>query len=131
MRELADDGLRAAIAPMPADDALGLAREFTRLGRYLQQVSGVVEVAEDLEFLGIPRGEYQVHDLIYRHLLKCWYNSEFGEDYSDVVNYDWYHPTYAYRYERSELEGWFENSGLRVTKSLSNPYQHYVEGVLD
>jgi SAM-dependent methyltransferase len=127
LREVVDDALRARIIPLAADDALTLARQFTRLGRDLQASDGKIIICQDLPFLGIRRGEYSVHDFLYNHVIKCWYNAAFGEKYSDVVNFDWYHPPYAYRYTRDEIVKLFEELGLRINEVQSIPAQHYIE----
>jgi SAM-dependent methyltransferase len=128
MREASDDALRGRIVPMAARDAFDLARQFTLLGADLQASQGSIEIAQDLPFLGIRAGRYGVHEFIYHHLVKCWFNSDFGERYSDVVNFDWYHPPYAYRYEASEIAAWFAEHGLEIVATNSTKAQHYFEG---
>jgi SAM-dependent methyltransferase len=128
MREASDDALRARIVPMTARDAFDLARQFTLLGRDLQASEGTIEIAADLPFLGIKAGRYGVQEFIYDHLLKCWFNAEFGVRYSDVVNFDWYHPPHAYRYEPEEIAAWFAEHDLEVTATRSTKAQHYFEG---
>jgi hypothetical protein len=85
-------------------------------------------IAQDLPFLNIRAGEYDVQSFIYDHFLKCWFNPEFGERYSDVVNFDWYHPQYAYRYEPQEIQVWFDENGIKVDQVSSTKAQHYFEG---
>ena len=31
-----------------------------------------------------------------------------------IVNFDWYHPTYAYRYELEEIAAWFVENGIEI-----------------
>jgi hypothetical protein len=83
---------------------------------------------QDLPFLGIKAGHYKIQDFIYDHFMKCWFNSAFGERYSDIVNFDWYHPPYAYRYQPNEIVQWFEEHGLVIDQSVSTKAQHYFEG---
>ena len=128
MREASDDALRHAIVPMPPRDALALASQFTALGKDLQSSDGVITIATDLPFLGIKAGTYRVQEFIYDHFLKCWYNERFGDRYSDIVNFDWYHPPYAYRYDVNELEAWFRDNGLEVIDIQTTKAQHYLEG---
>lgn len=130
MREAIDDLFRNSIRDMSPDKALEVCGQFTALGKALQASGGAVEIPCDLPFLGIKQGTYGVQEFVYDHFLKCWFNREFGDAYSDVVNYDWYHPTYAFRYHLSELQRWFEASGVQVTHTASIKAQHYVEGVL-
>ena len=128
MREAIDDALRAKIVPMAPRAAFDLARQFTLLGHDLQASGGKVEIQQDLPFLGIKAGSYGVQEFIYDHFLKCWFNSDFGEHYSDVVNFDWYHPPYAYRYGIDDVAAWFDEEGLAIVDRSSTKAQHYFEG---
>jgi SAM-dependent methyltransferase len=129
MRDASDDYLRARITPMKPDDAFRLVRQFTSLGRDLQESSGEIVIKEDLPFLGIKAGKYPVQPFIYDHFLKCWFNSEFGEKWSDIVNFDWYHPPFAYRYTLQEAIAMNERCGLGIAKTESNKAQHYIEAI--
>jgi len=128
-REAVDDALRAKISRRRPEQAFALSREFTALGRSLQALSERVVLAQDLPFLGIEAGEYSVHELVYQNLIKCFYNVEFGERFSTLVNYDWYHPEHAHRFDVDELLEWFERHGIATTVVTSTTAQHYVEGV--
>jgi SAM-dependent methyltransferase len=127
MREAVDDALRNRIITMSNEDGFQVANQFTRLGRELQACTGEIEIAKDLPLLGIKAGRYKVHDFIYRHFIKCWHNPEFSERHCDLVNFDWYHPPYAYRYEAEDLERWATENGLKVTRQASTEAQHYME----
>jgi SAM-dependent methyltransferase len=129
MREAVDDEMRRRVVPMSNDEAFAVANQFTRLGRDLQACNGMIEIAEDLPFLGIEAGRYKVQELIYKHFIKCWHNPAFSERHCDLVNYDWYHPPYAYRYEMSELARWATENGLAIVRQASTEAQHYLEGV--
>ena len=131
MREANDDALRSLIVPKTPNEAFDLARQFTLLGRDLQRYEEKIEIAQDLPFLGIKAGRYDLQEFIYDHFLKCWFNPKFGERYSDVVNFDWYHPPYAYRYEAKEVRSWFDEHDLKIDRSSSTKAQHYFEGHLD
>jgi SAM-dependent methyltransferase len=128
MREAVDDAMRAAVSGMTADDAFEAAREFSILGRDLQCSKGEIQITEDMPLLEIRKGTYSIHDFIYNYFMKCWHNPDFGLKYSDVVNYDWYHPPYAYRYASEELLSWFAQEGFDVEESASTAAQHYVKG---
>lgn len=130
MREVLDDALRSMITEMSNDEALKVAAEFSELGKALRAIKEEVHIPRDLTFLGIEAGSHDVQTLIYNHVVKCWHNEAFGDERSDIVNFDWYHPPYAYRYSLNELTGWFDENGLSVTHTDSHPSQHYVEGVL-
>lgn len=129
MREAIDDALREKVVPLSNDAAFAVANQFTALGRDLQNADGLIEIAQDLPFLGIKAGTYKVQEFIYKYFMKCWHNPAFSEAHCDVVNFDWYHPPFAYRYDMSELERWAADSGLTVTKRASIDAQNYMEAV--
>ena len=128
IRESCDRALREHIKTLPVEDAMRIAGQFARLGRDLQQ-AGEVTIREDLPDLGIPAGAYQVQDLVYRFMLKCWYNESWGLEHSTIVNFDWYHPEYAWTFTAEEARRLAEDAGLRVRKVTSIHAQHYVEAV--
>lgn len=128
IRELVDEGLRSEISKLAPDDAFAVCEGFAALGRSLRATSERIRIDEEIPILGIAPGEYTVHELVYDHLLKCFYNEQFGERFSTLVNYDWYHPEFAYRFDVDELVGWFERAGLTVLDVVSTRAQHYVEG---
>jgi len=128
MREATDDALRAAVVPLPPREALAIARQFTSLGKDLQASDAVVEITHDLPLLRIKAGRYGIQEFVYNHFMKCWFNDRFGDRYSDVVNFDWYHPPFAFRYDLHELERWFAESGIDVVDTDTTPAQHYLEG---
>jgi len=128
IRETLDRALRDQIKQLSIEDAMRYARQLAKLGRDLRK-AGTVNISEDLPDLGIPAGEYQIQDLIYEHILKCWYNESWGLEHSAIVNFDWYHPEYAWTFTREQAIQLAENEGLEVRKIMSIPAQHYVEAV--
>lgn len=127
-REAMDDALRGEIGSMAPEAAFQATAQFTVLGKALQQITQPVDIPEDLPLLGIPRGRYPVQSLVYYHLLKCFYNPVFGDKYSTLVNYDWYHPQYAYRYDIDELREWFDENGIELVEAQSIDVQHFLKG---
>ncbi len=127
MREASDDALRSKIVPMEADQAFGIARQFSILGKDLQNTDGKIQISDDLPFLGIEAGTYGVQEFIYRYFLKCWYNPNYSEDHSDIVNFDWYHPPFAYRYDLDEVVDWIDDCGLKLVRTATIEAQHYLE----
>ncbi|CAN5370117.1 hypothetical protein BH10PSE19_BH10PSE19_20400 [soil metagenome] len=126
MREALDDHFRDKIAALPNNDAWEVVKQFTKLGCDLQAVNEKITIVNDLPFLGIKAGEYGVQEFIYDHFMKCWYNNQFGE-HSNIVNFDWYHPSYAYRYTLEQITTMVESVGLTVKKTDSIKAQHYLE----
>ena len=68
-----------------------------------------------------------MQELVYYHFLKCFYNDKFGEKYSTLVNYDWYHPPFAFRYTSQEIEQWFAEESLQIERTDSMETQFYFQ----
>jgi SAM-dependent methyltransferase len=127
-REALDDRFREHCMSLATPEAYALARQFTMLGRFLQNVQEKVRIEEDLPLFGIAKGDYSVQTLVYNYFLKCFYNPSFGEEYSTLVNFDWYHPPFAYRYELRDIITWFENCDLKVLRTDAMEAQYFVLG---
>ncbi|HEX3149788.1 MAG TPA: class I SAM-dependent methyltransferase [Gemmataceae bacterium] len=127
-REALDDAYRHEIVPMDPEAAFAVSRQFTVLGQALQQIDQKVSIPEDLPLFDIKAGEHKVQMLFYNHFLKCFFNPVFGDEYSTLVNYDWYHPRFAYRYHRDEIQKWFDEEGLKVTGFSEIEAQMYFAG---
>lgn len=129
MREAVDDALRDQIVPMSNDEAWSAVDQLTRLGHDLQASDGKITIAEDMPLLGITAGTYSVQGFIYDHFIKCWFNPNFSKKHCDVVNFDWYHPPYAYRYTIDEFTKMATDNGLTIIKQTSITAQHYMEAI--
>ena len=127
-REALDDCFRDYFVPKPTAEAYALARQFTLLGKNLQSIKEKVYIEEDLPIFGIAKGEHAVQTLFYNYFMKCFYNPSFGEEYSTLVNFDWYHPPFAYRYDLPEVMEWFAESRLTVHKTDAIEAQYFVLG---
>ncbi len=128
-REVSDDVLRDVIMQMPPAQAFEACREFTVLGKALQQIRQTVHIPEDLPLLGIKKGNSDIQEFIYYNFLKCFYNSDFGEHYSTLVNFDWYHPPFAFRYTPEEVKAWFLTNGVEIVAFDTSEAQHFAVGV--
>ena len=129
MREAIDDAFREKIVQESNDEALKIARQFTLLGRDLQASNGTITIEADLPYLGIQAGTYPVQSFIYDYFIKCWHNSQFSTEHCDLVNFDWYHPPYAYRFDAEELKQMALTNGLTIRRCVSIKAQHYLEAV--
>jgi SAM-dependent methyltransferase len=115
VREFTDDHIRSVLAAMPPDEAWEALRPLTRFGEALSKVDAEVEVPEDIPYLGIPKGRHPVHRLVYDFFVKAYWNPKWSYDESNLISFDWYHPTYAFRHTEDEVRGWCDRAGLRVT----------------
>jgi SAM-dependent methyltransferase/uncharacterized protein YbaR (Trm112 family) len=114
LRELADEHVRAVTTRMSVEDCMEFSRQVTELGRKLSELNATVTLEQGIPLLGIEPGEHDVQRLIYWHFFKAFWNEELGEEWSDLVNFDWYHPPYASRHKEEEVLGWCRDAGLEV-----------------
>jgi len=114
IREFCDDYIRKQSTNMSVEECMKLSKAITMLGRSLSDMNAELEVPEDIPILGIKAGKYNLQRFFYWNILKCFWNDEMGLDYSIAVNFDWYHPKYAYRYTPKEIESWMDEAGLTI-----------------
>jgi arsenite methyltransferase len=115
IREFADDYVRGVVSPLAPAEAWELLRPLTRLGQALASLHAEVEVPEDVPYLGIKAGRYDVQRLIYWHFAKMYWNDRLSEEENVHVNFDWYHPAYAHRHTEEEIRRWCADNGLSIT----------------
>ncbi len=128
MRELCDDYFREYFKKMEKREAFEALKEFTLFGKILSELKVNVEIPQDLPVLEIKKGNYDLQRLIYYHFLKCFWNEEWGMINSTIVNFDWYHPEYTYRFTKEEIASWYEDSGFKVVEYRHVPAQHFFCG---
>ena len=114
IREFADDYIRDVISPLPPEEAWELLRPLTKLAKALADLHAEVEVPEDIAYLGIRAGRYDVQRLIYWHFMKLFWNDTYTVEENTHINFDWYHPRYSQRQTAEEIRRWCAEAGLRI-----------------
>ena len=114
VREFTDDHIRGLLSCLSPEDAWDKLRPLTRLGQALAELHAEVEVQEDVPYLGLKAGRYDVQRLIYWHFAKLFWNEAISFEENNHVNFDWYHPCYSHRQTEDEVRRWCEEAGLSV-----------------
>ena len=114
IREFADDHIREVLSSMPPEEAWDALRPLTKLGQALAELKTTVEIPEDIPYLGIEAGSYDVQRLVYWSFLKLFWNENLGFEENNHINFDWYHPRYAHRQTEEEVRAWCDELGLDV-----------------
>ncbi len=120
LREYSDDYIRSLISDMPEEEAERMLEPLTRLARELSEQRIVLQISEDLDLLGIKRGKYDLQRFLYQFVFKCFWNKKWGFEDSNMVNFDWYYPKYAWRQSEAEIREWCRDLGLGI--------QYIIEG---
>lgn len=114
LREIMDNNLRNVTTKMSSEECFRLSKEMALLGKYFSMIKEDIVIEQDLPSLGIKVGTYNLQRFIYYNMLKCFYNKDYGLDLSAMVNFDWYHPTYAFRFSPGEIKSWVTEAGLKM-----------------
>ncbi len=108
VREFVDDYVRERVSNLPIDEATRLCEGFTKLGQVLAKLDIDVEIEEDIPVLGIKKGKQNLQRFFHWNIMKCFWNDDFDYFTNNIINFDWYHPQFCYRYEPEEFRAWFD-----------------------
>jgi SAM-dependent methyltransferase len=114
IREFSDDHVRDVVSGMAPERAWEVLKPITRLGESLAGMHATVRVPEDVPYLDMRAGEYDLQRFVYDHILKLFWNENFSFDENHHVNFDWFHPRYAHRQTDEQVEAWCGELGLRL-----------------
>jgi ubiquinone/menaquinone biosynthesis C-methylase UbiE len=101
-RELLDDYFRTACMSLTNQELWAMSEQLTELGRCLSELNIEID-APSIPMLGITGGKYDLQRFIYWNFLKCFWNAELGKKTSIATNFDWYSPSNAKRFSKSEI----------------------------
>lgn len=127
-REFMDDYMRNQISHLEYKEAMDVCRQITELGKKLADLNVEIEI-DDMPFMGIARGKYQIQRLIYHFFMKCYWNPDLSDEENAVINYDWYYPQICSRHTMNEVLKWFHDEHLQITWKFEDMYGITVHGV--
>ena len=114
IRESTDDYIRDIVSHLSPEEAWAKIRPLTKLGQALAKLDVTINVLEDVPYLGIKSGVYDIQRLIYWHFAKLFWNEKFSFEENHHINFDWYHPRYAHRQTKNEVLQWCREANLKV-----------------
>ncbi len=114
IREFTDDYLRKHTTQMTAQECYKFCEAITRLGKALSALKAEVQIPTDMPLLDVKAGTEDIQRFFYWNVMKCFWNEDYDFTTNTVINFDWYHPRYAFRYTPEEIQGWFEQHGFQV-----------------
>ncbi|OGV35669.1 MAG: methyltransferase [Lentisphaerae bacterium GWF2_45_14] len=114
IREFTDDYIRNAISTMSDEDAWNAMYPLSKLGKTLGDLNLEIEIEDDIDCLGIPKGKINIQRLFYWHIFKAYYRPDFNLDEMNHINFDWYRPANCHRHTDEEVRGFCESAGLDI-----------------
>ncbi len=116
IREFTDDHIRDAIQEMDDETSWEALKPLTRLGIALGELDAVVDVPEEIPFLGIPAGKISVQRLFYWHVMKMYHSPELDFEAMHHINFDWFRPLNCHRHTPEQVQGWCKEAGLKIER---------------
>ena len=113
-RELLDDHFRTQCKQVSTKEVWEMADQLAELGRRLSTLNARFE-SPDIPLLGIKGGSYDIQRFLYWNFLKCFWNEELGRETSTVINFDWYSPSNARRFDEHEVRALSAANGMTGT----------------
>lgn len=110
-RELLDEYFREYSKELSREQIWELSDQLTRVGRTLSDLAITIDVP-DMPALGIAGGSMDLQRFFYWNFIKCFWNADFGFDESRMINFDWYAPSTAFRYDAEEFRAMVEAAGF-------------------
>lgn len=126
-RRFCDSHINGEFNQLSPEECYEACEGITELGRELSNLNAKIELKKGIPVLGIPAGVHDVQRLVYYNFVKCFWNDAFDWETNNMVNYDWYHPVFAWQHTRDEITGWMNDLGVEeFAFNPSNPNGHCV-----
>jgi len=118
LREFTDDYIRNYIQDLSNDQSWEALLPLSELGNTLGNLNISIDIKENIDVLGIPKGTYNLQRLFYYYFAKAFYKEEYKIDEINHINFDWYRPSNCYRYESKEIYQWLDECNYKVERFI-------------
>ncbi|MFZ4590869.1 MAG: class I SAM-dependent methyltransferase [Ignavibacteria bacterium] len=116
IREFVDDHVRMEMNKFSDEEAWEKLKPLTKLGIELGKIKEKIEVPEDIPFLGIKKGSYDLQRFFYWNIFKAYYREDFDLEEMNHVNFDWYRPLNCQRQTKEEIMRYCDEAGLDIER---------------
>lgn len=112
-RELIDEYFRREVNSISEKDLWEFSKQLTLLGKELSKINKTIAIPH-IPLLGIKKGKYSIQRFLYWNFLKCFWNNELGNHTSSIINFDWYSPKNAFRYDETEIKSFLKQCNFKI-----------------
>jgi SAM-dependent methyltransferase len=116
IREFTDDHVRGWIRPLDNEQAWEALRPLTLLGKHLGELNVEIQVPEDIPFLRIRKGSYDLQRFFYYSICKAYYRPDYSIDEMNHINFDWFRPSNCHRHDAQQIRQFCADAGLVVER---------------
>jgi len=116
LREYSDDLIRDALAPMSNEEAWKALEPLSKLGKVLGDLNIQVEIEEDIPYLGIEKGAYDLQRLFFYKICKAYYRPDYSLDEMNHINFDWFRPKNCFRHSPDEIQSFCSSAELSIQR---------------
>ena len=116
IREFTDDLIRDYLAPMDNEASWKALESLSKLGKKLGELDIEIEIEEDIPYLQIEKGIYNLQRLFYYKICKAYYRRDYSLDEMNHINFDWFRPLNCHRHTPDEIKGFCERAGLIIER---------------
>jgi arsenite methyltransferase len=114
IRHLTDAYIRSVISSMRPQDAFEAVKPLTKLGIALGKIEQELDVPEDIPFLEIKKGKYNLQRFFYYHIMKLFNNPELPFQRHVVNNWNAYYPKHVQFLPAAEIRSFFAELGFQL-----------------
>ena len=114
IREFTDDYIREKLQHFSDEEAWEMLKPLTLLGKKLGELNINFEVPEDVNLLGIKKGETDLQRFFYWNICKMYFRPELSFEEMNLINFDWFRPLNCHRHTAEEIEKWCREVGLDI-----------------
>lgn len=114
IREFTDDHIRNQLQPLSDEEAWKALEPLTKLGVELGRLDCEIEVPEDIPYLGIKKGRFNLQRFYYWNICKAYYRPEYSLDEMNHINFDWFRPLNCHRQTPEEVQQWVSEAGMDI-----------------
>jgi arsenite methyltransferase len=113
IRHLTDAYIRSVISSMRPQDAFEAVKPLTKLGIALGEIEQELDVPEDIPFLEIKKGKYNLQRFFYYHIMKLFNNPDLPFQRHVVNNWNAYYPKHVLFLPAAEIRSFFAELGFQ------------------
>ncbi len=114
IREFSDDYIRKYLEDKTDEEAWEALEPLTKLGKALGDMNCIIDIPEDIPYLGVKKGSINIQRLFYWNIFKAFYDEKFSIEEMNHINFDWYRPMNCHRQTPEEVHKWCVEAGMTI-----------------